>query len=79
MTGDYARVLHKLAGLLKKKKNCEIEAIEKETEAMRIRVGRSLGIQPDTMAGGASERDPHGIAEESGEKRYDNLVYILWR
>lgn len=78
MTGDYARVLHKLSGLLRNS-NSEVEAIEKETEAVRIRMERSLGIQPSTITGGASERDHPGMTEESGEEPYDNLVYVLWR
>ena len=80
MAGDYARVLHKLSGLLKKT-GSEIEGIERETEAVRIRVEKSLDIQENTTesiqqpAGGNSA----GGTGDADEKPYDDLVYILWR
>jgi hypothetical protein len=77
MQGDYARVLHKLSSLLRKN-NREIEAIEMETEAIRIRMERSPVIQTDTMDVVAN-RDLGGVSEQSEEKPYDNLVYALWR
>jgi hypothetical protein len=77
MQGDYARVLHKLSSLLRKH-NREIEAIEMETEAIRIRMERSHVIRPATMDVVAN-RDLGGVSEQSEEKLYDNLVYALWR
>lgn len=79
MAGDYARVLHKLSGLLKKK-GSEVEGIERETEAVRIRVERSLSVIDNTAesveAGGGNSA---GDTRDVDEKPYDDLVYILWR
>lgn len=71
MVGDYARVLHKLSGLLKKSPGLEVEGAEKAAVASRIRK-RMSGISELSMelSGGLGQDD---------EERYDELVYILWR
>ncbi|KAK0624769.1 hypothetical protein B0T17DRAFT_531004 [Bombardia bombarda] len=88
MPGDYARVLHKLAEILKKKPGREVEAAEKSIEALRIRMGRKPSIESSASASSdgnswsiISEREDEdeGQHDDSDEKPYDEMVYILWR
>lgn len=89
MVGDYVRVLHKLSEVLKRQPGGEVEATEKATEAMRLRMGQSHNMQSDATseADWAKVLGPSAInsklaeneADETDEERYDRLVYILWR
>jgi hypothetical protein len=86
MLGDYARVLHKLAVVLKKRQGGEVEALEKSSEALQILKKRSLGSDESltnwsavTLASADLEIKSTNEAGDISEKLYDDLVYILWR
>ncbi len=65
LTGDYARVLHKLSVVLGSQPGNETEAVSKKKEARDIAVSRNIAGQDAK------------IGDE--ERAYDDLVYILWR
>ncbi len=88
MTGDYARVLHKLSEVLKRHPSTEVESTEKAAEALRIRIGRALSSQSNISSDeswslcasiGTSDDGQQTPLGDSYERPYDELVYILWR
>lgn len=93
MRGDYARVLHKLAEVLKKQGNGELKAYEKEIEAQGILSNlrlensgrwpaliRDIGVEGDSASGGRYLEDSSPpLTGIEGERPYDALVYIHWR
>ncbi|RSL45339.1 hypothetical protein CEP54_014315 [Fusarium duplospermum] len=85
MAGDYARVLHKLSVLLNTLVGSEVESAEMAAKALRIQreMTRDNSINFKEEGRGArsalaTEMGDLGL-DDSDEKRYDELVYILWR
>lgn len=66
MSGDYARILHKLA----EAKATGDDAAKADADIKRQEAENILG----------SRRPESGVSPEiTGEAAYDGLVYILWR
>lgn len=86
MSGDYARVLHKLSVVQSITGGFEMEADENKSLAYTILQARrkpsnttESGNELFISKGYASTKIGNSEDDSAGEKAWDDFVYILWR